>query len=275
MNGFKTFFLMLILTLIFVWLGNLVAGPQGAVIAFILAAGMNLFSYFLSDKIALASYKAQPIQEKDSPQLHSIVSSLAQSAGIPKPRVYLIPTNALNAFATGRNPKNAAVAVTKGLLDNLSKDELAGVIAHEMAHVKNRDILISTIVATLAGAIMMLRYLGMFLGGDDRKGVSSLILWIVAPLAAMLIQLAISRSREYSADATGAKIAGSPMGLANALRKLESFGKRIPMQASPNTAHMFIASPFLGGLASLLSTHPPMAERIKRLETLARGNLIS
>jgi heat shock protein HtpX len=238
---------------------------------------MNFFSYFYSDKLALAMYRAQPVTREQLPRVYQVVEQLTQRAGLPMPKIYVIPTDSPNAFATGRNPKHAAVAVTSGILNLLNDEELEGVIAHELGHVRNRDILTSSIAATLAGAITMLAHIarwGMIFGGyggrDDRDrgggGLGALLMLILAPIAAVLIQLAVSRSREYEADATGAHITGNPYALASALEKLEAYSKRLPLQASPNTAHLFIVAPMIGGgIAGLFSTHPPMAKRIERL----------
>ena len=283
MNTLKTTFLMALLTVLLVTLGGALGGQGGMGIALVMAAGMNFFSYWFSDKIVLKMYGAQEVGEHDHPAFYGMVRRLATQAGLPMPRVYLIPSESPNAFATGRNPKHAAVAATEGILRLLSSEELEGVMAHELAHVQNRDILVGTIAATFAGAIAMLGNMlqwGAILGAgrsDDEEGagglVGSLVMAIVAPLAAMLIQLAVSRSREYLADETGARICGRPLALANALRKLHTASHLMPMQeARPATAHMFIVNPLSGGsLVSLFSTHPPMEERIARLQALARG----
>jgi len=281
MNTLKTTILMALLTVLMVLIGNAVGGRHGVTMAFVMAAGMNFFSYWFSDKVVLSMYGAQEITESDDPRFYGIVRNLAQRAGLPMPKVYLIDSDTPNAFATGRNPDHAAVAATTGILRILSEDELAGVMAHELAHVKHRDILISTIAATFAGAITYLAHIAqwgaMFGGGrsddDDRGGALGLIaMAILAPLAAMLVQMAISRSREYGADAGGASICGNPLSLANALRKLEMGNQQIPMQqANAATAHMFIVNPLTGGgLMSLFSTHPPMPERIARLQEMSR-----
>lgn len=239
---------------------------------------MNFASYWFSDKIILKMYRAREVNESAAPELYGLVRRLATQAGLPMPKVYLIPGDQPNAFATGRNPEHAAVAITDGILRILNREELEGVIGHELAHIKNRDILIGTVAATIAGAISMLATMAqwaMIFGGgrnDDDEGggiLSYLVMLIVAPIAAMLIQMAISRSREYLADEAGARIAGNPRSLASALRKLDAAAKRIPLQANPATAHMFIVSPLRGGgFASLFSTHPPMAKRVARLENL-------
>jgi heat shock protein HtpX len=280
MNALKTVFLLTLLTLLFVFIGQVVGGKSGMIIALIFAAIMNLTTYWFSDKIVLAMYRAQPIKESDHPRLYSLVRQTATKAGLPMPKVYIIPTQTPNAFATGRNPKHAAVAVTAGILKILDEDELEGVISHEMAHVRNRDILTGSIVATVAGAISVLAHMaqwgaifGGFGGRDDEGrgggGLGLLIMAIVAPLAALLIQMAISRSREYSADQTGAKISHKPLSLANALRKLEYASRRMPLEANPSTAHLFIVNPLSGkGMASLFSTHPPVEERVARLEAM-------
>jgi len=267
----------------------MVGGPNGAVMALILAGAMNFVSYWFSDKIVLRMYGAQEVSPNDDPELHGLVQELATRAGLPMPRVYAIPEDTPNAFATGRNPQHAAVAVTQGIRRILNKRELAGVLGHELGHVMNRDILIGSIAATLAGAISYLAYMAqwaaIFGGGRDRDEegggsniVGLLFMMIVAPIAAMLIQMAVSRSREYGADATGAKICGDPLALASALRKLHMGAQNIPLQvnnATANaTAHMFIVNPLSGGgIANLFSTHPPMEERIARLETMAQGRL--
>lgn len=281
MNSLKTFVLMAALTALFVALGGAIGGQSGMVIAFLLAAGMNFFSYWYSDKLVLRMYGAQEVNAQTAPPLYSMMQTLSERAGLPMPRVYVIPEQQPNAFATGRNPQNAAVAFTEGILRTLSREELMGVAAHELAHIKNRDILISTITATLAGAISMIANIAqwsMIFGGGsqrDEEGGSgilgSLLMIIVAPIAAMIIQFAVSRSREYLADETGARIVGKPLYLANALRKLHRGVESIPSHATPATAHMFIVNPLRGGgLMSLFSTHPPMEKRIERLESLER-----
>jgi len=264
------------LTVLFVIVGHLVGGQSGAMFAFIFAVIMNFGAYWFSDKLVLAMYKAQPVSPSEAPRLYSIVQELATSAGLPVPRIYITPNQSPNAFATGRNPKNAVVAVTRGILDLLSEEELRGVLAHELAHIRNRDMLVGSIAATLAGAISMLAFmarwgaiLGGFGGRDDRDGgglIGLLVAAIVAPIAAMLIQMAVSRSGEYRADASGARIAGTPYGLANALAKLETASDRRPLQANPASAHLFIVNPLRGkSVWNLLSTHPPIEERIRRL----------
>ncbi len=275
-NGIKTTLLLGLMTVLIVWIGHLFGGRQGMLVAFILAMGMNFFSYWYSDKIVLRMYRAREVTARESPELHEIVTQLAKRANLPMPRVYVIPEKSPNAFATGRNPQHAVVAVTEGLLRLMSRDELVGVLSHELAHVKNRDILIGSIAATMAGAIMILAGMARwsaFLGvgsSDDEKGgmgtVGLIIMSILAPLAAMLVQMAISRSREYHADAMGASYSGRPEGLAGALEKLGAYSKRYPMPSNPNTAHMFIVNPLsAGNLARLFSTHPPLEERIARL----------
>jgi heat shock protein HtpX len=282
MNTLKTTFLLTLLTLLFVFIGQMLGGNSGMIVALIFAAVMNLTTYWFSDKIVLAMYRAQPIKESDNPRLFNLVRRTATNANLPMPKVYIIPTQTPNAFATGRNPKHAAVAVTSGILKILDEDELEGVISHEMAHVRNRDILTGSIVATLAGAISMLAFMARWaaifggVGGRDSEGrggggLGLLIMAIVAPLAALLIQMAISRSREYAADQTGAEISHKPMSLANALKKLQYASRRIPLEANPSTAHLFIVNPLSGkGMASLFSTHPPVEERVARLENMAK-----
>ncbi len=273
MNTFKTAFLLTVLTLFLIFIGAYFGGRNGMVIAFIVAVGMNFFSYFYSDKLALSMYRAQPVTREQLPRVYQIVERILPRMGLPMPRIYVIPSDSPNAFATGRNPKHAAVAVTQGILNLLNDEELEGVLAHELGHVKNRDILTSSIAATLAGAITLLaqmeRWAGLFGGGRDNRGrgMGGIFMLILAPVAATLIQLAVSRSREYEADATGAHVTGNPYALASALQKLDAFSKRLPLAATPSTAHLFIVAPFLGGagLASLFSTHPPMALRIERL----------
>lgn len=278
MNTLKTMVLMVGLTLILIWAGGALGGRSGMTMALMFALMMNLFAYWFSDKIVLKMYRAQEVKEHEAPELYSIVRRLAQKAEIPMPRVYIINEDQPNAFATGRNPNHAAVAVTTGIMRTLSREELEGVIGHELAHVKHRDILISTIAATIAGAISYLAQMAqwaMIFGGgrrdDGRDGspIAALVMMIVGPIAAMLIQMAISRSREYSADSGGARIAGNPRHLASALKKLHIASQRIPLNAQPATAHMFIVNPLSGkGFAKLFSTHPPMEERIARLESM-------
>ena len=276
-NVFKTFLLLAALTALFMFIGDALGGRTGMTFALILALGMNFVAYWFSDKMALAMSGARPVSESEAPELHRMVEELARRAGLPKPRVYIIPQETPNAFATGRNPKHAAVAVTAGILRLLSTEELMGVLSHELAHIKNRDILISSIAAVLAGAISYLANMaqwGFLFGGfggsdedDNPLGIVGVILMmILAPIAAMLIQMAISRSREFLADATGAKILGNPVPLASALKRLEEWNHRLPMQVNPATAQMYIVNPLAGGsFANLFSTHPPIEERINRL----------
>lgn len=270
----RTALLLGLLTAIIMLLGQAIGGSGGLMFAFVVAIGMNVFSYWYSDKIVLKMYKARELSPADAPALHRMVEELAGRAGIPKPRVYLIPTQTPNAFATGRNPQNAAVAVTEGIMGILSAEELKGVLAHEIGHVKNRDILIQSVAGVLAGVIMLVANVikwGAIFGmprGDEEGGnpLAAIGLAIIAPIAAMLIQMSISRSREYLADSTGAQLAGEPRHLAGALRKLSDYSQRAPMrEGSPATAHMFIVNPFSGGMAGLFSTHPPVEERIRRL----------
>ena len=274
-NTFKTAFLLTALTLLLMFIGRVFGGQNGMLIALGIAVVMNFVSYFFSDKIALAMYRAQAVTREQAPRVYQIVERLTQRVGIPMPKIYVIPTESPNAFATGRNPSHASVAVTQGILNLLSDEELEGVLAHELGHVRNRDILISSIAATIAGAITMLASMGrwaMIFGGlerDDRDrggGLAALFMLILAPIAAGLIQLAVSRSREYQADATGAHFTGNPYALASALQKLDAYSRRIPMAATPSTAHLFIIQPLLGmNFANLFSTHPPIAKRIERL----------
>ncbi len=281
MSKLKTYVLLALLTVLLIWIGGLVGGKSGMTIALIMAGVMNFVSYWWSDKIVLAMYRAKEVSPEELPELHSIVEELSRSAGIPKPRVYIIPTDHPNAFATGRGPGHAAVAVTRGILNLLTARELRGVLAHEISHIKNRDVLIMTVAATIAGAITYLAYMarwaaifGSFGGDDDDRGsnmIVALLISIIAPIAAMIIQLAISRSREYLADATGAKISRDPIALASALKKLAYGTQKLPLEANPATAHLFIVKPFRGGgIASLFSTHPPIEDRIRRLEEMAR-----
>jgi heat shock protein HtpX len=282
MNTIKTVVLLTFLTVLLVFVGGAIGGRSGMIIAFGMALVMNFVSYWFSDKIVLSMYHAQPVTEAQAPDLYGSVRRLSQKAGLPMPKVYIIPEQALNAFATGRNPEHGVVAVTEGIMRTLSRDELEGVLAHELSHIKHRDILTGTIVATIAGAISMLAQMAhwaMLFGGgrrDDDEGGSpivALVMMIVAPIAAMLVQMAISRTREYEADKGGAQIAGNPYGLVNALQKLEQAKQVVPMHdAKPATAHMFIVNPLTGGgLMKLFSTHPPIEERVKRLRELARG----
>jgi heat shock protein HtpX len=277
-NTFKTAFLLTALTLLLMFIGRYFGGQNGMLLALVFAAVMNFVSYFYSDKIALAMYRAQPVTREELPRAYAAVERLTQKIGLPMPKIYVIPTESPNAFATGRNPQHASVAVTHGILGLLNDEELEGVLAHELGHVGNRDILISSVAATIAGAITMLATMGRFamifggMGGGDREerggggGLGGLLMLILAPIAASLIQLAVSRSREYQADATGAHYTGNPYALASALQKLDAYSKRVPMAASPSTAHLFIIPPLLGmNFGSLFSTHPPIAKRIERL----------
>lgn len=278
MNNIKTLFLLVTLTLILVWAGGALGGKQGMTMALIFALLMNFFAYWFSDKIVLRMYRARQVSESDAPELYGVVRRLVQKAGMPMPRVYIINEDQPNAFATGRNPKHASVAVTTGIMRILSHEELQGVIAHELSHVRHRDILISTIAATIAGAISYLAQMAqwaMIFGGrgDDDEGgnpIAALAMMIVGPIAALIVQMAISRSREYSADEGGARLAGNPRYLAGALRKLNAASQKIPMHANPATSHMFIVNPLSGGgLLKLFSTHPPIEERIARLESMS------
>lgn len=282
MNTLKTTFLLTCLTLLLVAMGSAIGGRSGMIIAFLIAGGMNFFSYWYSDKIVLKMYKAREISEPENQPLYNMVSRLARQANMPMPKVYIIPSDGPNAFATGRNPANAAVAATEGIMRLLSDEELEGVMAHELAHVQNRDTLIGSIAATFAGAIAMLgnmlQWAAIFGGGnnDEEDGgnmFGSLAIAFIAPMAAMLIQMAVSRSREYLADASGARICGKPLALANALRKLQMGAQAVPMtEATPATSHMFIVNPLTGGsMLKLFSTHPPMEERVARLELMASG----
>ena len=278
MNTFKTAALLTGLTLILVYGGAYLGGQSGMTIALIFALAMNAFTYWFSDKLVLKMYKAKEVNEAEAPELFSMVRRLVQKAGLPMPKVYIINQPQPNAFATGRNPAHAAVAVTTGIMSILNSEELEGVLGHELAHIKNRDILIGTVAATVAGAISFLAQMAqwamIFGGRDDDEGGNPLvmiIMMIVTPIAAMLIQMAISRSREYEADAGGAKIAGNPHYLANALRKLHMASQQIPLKAQPATAHMFIVNPLSAkGFSKLFSTHPPMEERVARLENMGR-----
>ena len=276
MNGLKTAFLLTLMTLLAIGIGNYFGGQTGMVYAFLFAGVMNFVSYFFSDKIALRMYRAQPVTREQLPRVYEIVDRLAQKMGIPMPKIFVIPSDSPNAFATGRNPHHASVAVTQGILNLLDNEELEGVLAHELGHVRNRDILTSSIAATLAGAITVLARMGawgaMFsgYGGDSRDrrggGLGALLMLIVAPLAATLIQLWVSRTREYEADHTGAHLTQNPYALARALQKLDAYSRRLPMAASPSTAHLFIVQPMIGSsFANLFSTHPPISKRIERL----------
>jgi heat shock protein HtpX len=284
-NQIKTTILLTIMTVFFMLIGKALGGTNGMVMALIFAGGMNLFSYWYSDQLVLKMYRASEVSPEDAPELYDIVRRLSQRSGIPMPKVYIIPQESPNAFATGRNPENAVVAVTQGLLRLMNRSEIEGVIAHELGHIRNRDILIGTIAATLSGAVMMLasmaRWSAIFGGfnrnndGEEGGGFIGLIVMaVIAPIAAMLIQMAISRSREYMADATAAKMTGNPEGLASALEKLGTYTRQIPMETNPSTAHMFIANPLSGQrMMSLFSTHPPVEERVARLRnTYPRQN---
>ena len=279
-NVFKTGILLAVLTAMLVLIGGAIGGQQGMVIAFVIALAMNFLSYWFSDKMVLAAYGAQPIDEAAAPRLYAIVRRLVTRAGIPMPRVYLVPSETPNAFATGRNPQHAVVAVTEGIMRILDEEELEGVLAHELSHVKNRDVLISTVAATLAGAITYLAHMAQWAamfggrGRDDDEGgsnpIAMILLAVLAPIAALLVQMAVSRSREFQADATGARVAGRPWGLAKALEKLQMANQAVPMaNATPATAHLFIVNPLSGQtLLRLFSTHPPLEERIARLRAM-------
>jgi heat shock protein HtpX len=278
-NALKTTLLLGLLTGFLLFVGEYFGGQNGMILALLFAGVMNFVSYFFSDKIALAMYRAQPVSREELPRVYQIVERLTQRVGIPMPKIYVIPNDSPNAFATGRNPNHASVAVTQGILNLLTDDEMEGVLAHELGHVRNRDILISSIAATIAGAITLAARMAMWgamfggYGGRDERnrggGIGGLFMIILAPIAAMLIQLAVSRSREYAADDSGAHLTGNPYALASALRKLDEYSRRVPLPASPSTAHLFIVQPFLGtsglNLANLFSTHPPIAKRIERL----------
>jgi heat shock protein HtpX len=278
MNTFKSTLLLVALTLFLLFIGERIGGRNGMLLAFVLSVAFNFWTYFYSDKLALSMYKAQPVTRAELPRAYEVVERLTAKQGLPMPKIYVLPTESPNAFATGRNPQHASVAVTHGILELLDDEELEGVLAHELGHVRNRDILTSSIAATLAGAITMIARMGYWAslfggygGGRDSRerggGFGGLFMLILAPIAATLIQLAISRSREYEADATGAHLTGNPYALARALQKLDNYSKRIPMQASPSTAHLFIVAPLLGGggFGQLFSTHPPIPDRIRRL----------
>jgi len=267
-NTFKTAFLLTALTLLLMAAGRALGGQNGMLLALGIAAVTNFVAYFFSDKIALRTYRAQPVTREQLPRVYKVVERMTQKIGLPMPKIYVIPTDSPNAFATGRNPNHASVAVTEGILNLLNDEELEGVLAHELGHVNNRDILISSVAATIAGAITWLRY-GAYFGGmgdrDDRRG-GGLLMLILAPIAAMMIQMAVSRSREYAADETGAHFTGNPYALASALAKLDAYSRRVPMMGTPSTAHLFIIQPLLGmSFGNLFSTHPPIAKRIERL----------
>jgi len=283
MSGLKTFFLMTAMMMLFIIVGYTLGGETGMLIAFVFSLALNFGSYWFSDKIVLKMYKAHEAPQDQFPQLYKIVEKLSSNANLPMPKVYVLDNNTPNAFATGRNPDNAAVAVTSGIMRMLSQEELEGVLAHELAHIKHRDILISTIAATLVGTITLIAriagYAALFGGrSDDRDGggAAGLVMLILSPIVAILIQMAISRSREFSADAEGAQICGKPLALAGALNKLQIASKQIPMKnASPSSAHLFIVNPLSGGgLTKMFSTHPPLEERIKRLQDISEGRLI-
>jgi heat shock protein HtpX len=271
--GIRTTILLASLTCLLVLLGALIGGPSTALTFLVIGAVINLGAYWFSDKIALKMSRAKPLNEEDAPRLHQMVRELAHSAGLPMPRLYVIPASQPNAFATGRSPKHAAVAVTEGITHLLSESELRGVIAHELAHIRNRDTLITSVAATIGGAITWIAYLLLFVGGDDESPlglIGSLALVILAPISATIIQLAISRQREFSADATGARISGTPNALADALERLESGAKAMPMQVNAASEPLYIVKPFSGGgIAGLFSTHPPIEERVRRLRELA------
>src|SRR5580765_713207 len=278
MNTFKSTLLLVVLTLFLIFIGDWVGGRNGMLIAFVLSVVFNFGTYFFSDKLALSMYRAQPVTREQLPRAYEVVERLTAKQGLPMPKIYVLPTESPNAFATGRNPQHASVAVTHGILQLLTDEELEGVLAHELGHVSNRDILISSVAATIAGAITMLASMGRFAmlfggyGNDrDRRGgggLTALFMLIVAPIAAAMIQMAVSRSREYQADASGAHFTGNPYALASALRKIDSYSRRVPLQANASTAHLFIIQPFLGmnaGMfANLFSTHPPVEKRIER-----------
>ncbi|KAF0150338.1 MAG: Heat shock protein HtpX [Ignavibacteria bacterium] len=280
MNGFKTVILMTAMMVLFMLVGNMIGGQSGMMIAFLFSLAMNFGSYWFSDKIVLKIYGAHPIERQDAPQLYDSVEKLSMKAGLPMPKVYIMENNTPNAFATGRNPNNGAVAFTTGIMNLLNKEELDGVIAHELAHIKNRDILVATIAATLVGTITYIAQFAMFFGGgrsDDREEgtnpIVAILMLILAPIAAMLIQMAISRSREYMADDSGADISGKPLALASALNKLQRGNDIVPMRnAGQSSAHMFIVNPLHGGgVMKLFSTHPPIEERVARLQEIASG----
>ncbi len=274
-NSLRTAALMAVLIVLFALVGQQLGGSSGLVIALVAAVAMNVGSYWFSDKIVLRMYRAQEVSQAQAPELYGMIDRLRQQAGLPMPRVYVIPSDQPNAFATGRNPAHAAVAVTNGIVRMLNPDELEGVLAHELAHVKNRDILTSSVAATIAAAITLLARFGLFFGGGRNRSnlISTLLMLFLAPLAAVMIQMAISRSREFVADRDGARICGKPQALARALGRLQSAAVRIPMDATPGTAHLFIINPFAGamsGLRTLFSTHPPTEERIERLLAMER-----
>lgn len=275
MNTFRTTALMAVMLVLFALVGQALAGSGGMMLAFIIALGMNLVSYWYSGSIVLKMYGAEEVSRAEAPELHEMVDRLRRRADLPMPKVCIVPSDQPNAFATGRNPENAVVAVTEGIMNTLDRDELAGVIAHELAHIKNRDMLTSTVAATLAAAITLLARFGIFFDRGENGIMTSLLMMILAPLAAILIQSAISRSREYAADREGAEIAGNPIGLADALRRMEQVAQQRPMRgANEATSHMFIVNPFSGGLSGvrrLFSTHPPTEDRVARLEEMTAG----
>jgi heat shock protein HtpX len=285
MNTFKTFFLMTLMTLLLIFIGQMLGGQGGMMIAFLFAIVMNFGTYWFSSSIVLRMYGAKELPRNEYPEIYRMTEEMTQRGGIPMPKLYIIRGEQPNAFATGRNPENGAVALTEGILQMLPPDELRGVISHELAHIQHRDILVGTVAATIAGAISMIANMAqwaMIFGGgrsrDDDNGspIAAIVMMIVAPIAAMMIQMAISRSREFLADAGGAQMSGNPLSLANALRKLQQKAEQIPMNATPATAHMFIVNPLSGGgFMKLFSTHPPMEERIARLEALVYGQRIS
>lgn len=278
MNTLKAWLLMAMLSVLLVLMGSALGGRSGALLFFMIALVMNFFSYFYSDKIAIKMTRSYPVSEEQAPELYAIINRLSDRAGLPMPKLYVTPSPQPNAFATGRNPANSAVAVTEGIMRLLNRSEVEGVLAHELAHIKNRDVLVGTIAATLAGAVTMLANVfqwaaifGMGRGENEEGGglLGGLIMAFIAPIAAMIIQMAISRSREYSADATGAQIAGSSEGLSNALLKLESASQRLPMEVNPAASHLFIVNPLSGRtMMRLFSTHPPIEERVQRLRSM-------
>ncbi len=279
MNHIKTMFLMVLLTAVLILLGGVIAGNEGVVLAFVIALAINFFAYWYSDKMAITMTRSKPLSEREAPQVYKAVYELTQNAGMPMPRIYLMPTDQPNAFAAGRNPGNAVISVTRGLMNMLNYEELKGVLAHELAHIRNRDTLISTVAAVMAGALMFIARMGMWgmmFGGGRRNSGShpamlliKLAAIILAPLGAMLIRMAISRTREYGADATGAQIARNPEGLASALQKMESYARRRPLQVNEAASHLFIINPLSArGMGKLFSTHPPIKERVERLQNL-------
>jgi heat shock protein HtpX len=283
MNNIRTLLLMTLLTVLVIFIGNVLGRQSGMIMGFVIAAAMNFGSYWFSDKIVLKMYGARELSRNEAPELFAMTEEMTRKGGLPMPKLYMIQGDQPNAFATGRNPEHAAVAVTEGIIRLLPRDELKGVIGHELAHIKHRDILIGSIAATMAGAISMIANMaqwGMMFGGrsDDDEGgnpIAGIAMMIIAPIAAMLIQMAISRSREFLADEGGAHLAGNPRSLASALKRLHAGAQQIPMHATPATAHMFIVSPlFGGGLMNLFSTHPPMEERVARLEAMSSGRVV-